>query len=225
MTLALRGEAAEVALGEAQAVLALVQDDERRGRLADLVAAVQDGELDDDDAQALEELIELGLQSGRIRGIYGPEGEQAALKTFRRLPGGRALEACGADVLVVDRYRPDLLDGVWLVVVVDREQGERVSADANERHIFCNVEDVPELCTFILPALHRRGDITVAVSTGGASPVLAQWLRDRFASQIGFEHEQLATELRRIRPWVKQRFETYEERRDFFRDAVARALG
>ena len=40
-----RGEAAEVALGEAQAVLAFVHDEERRGRLADLVAAVQDGEL------------------------------------------------------------------------------------------------------------------------------------------------------------------------------------
>src|SRR5258707_8432067 len=91
MTIALRGEAAEVALGEAQAVLALVQDDERRGRLADLVAAVQEGELDDDAAQALEELIELGLSTGRIRSVYGPEGEQAALKTFRRLPGGRAL--------------------------------------------------------------------------------------------------------------------------------------
>ena len=91
MTLALRGEAAEVALGEAQAVLALVQDDERRGRLADLVAAVQDGELDDDDAQALEELIELGLTTGRIRSVYGPEGEQAALKTYRRLPAGREL--------------------------------------------------------------------------------------------------------------------------------------
>ena len=89
--IALRGEAAEVALGEAQAVLALVQDGERRGRLADLVAAVQDGELGDEDAQALEELIELGLSTGRIRSVYGPEGEQAALKTFRRLPGGRAL--------------------------------------------------------------------------------------------------------------------------------------
>jgi hypothetical protein len=89
MTLALRGEAAEVALGEAQAVLALVQDDARRGRLADLVAAVQDGELGDDEAQALEELIELGLTTGRIRSVYGPEGEQAALKTYRRLPGGR----------------------------------------------------------------------------------------------------------------------------------------
>ena len=89
--IALRGDAAEVALGEAQAVLALVHDGERRGRLADLVAAVQDGELGDDEAQALEELIELGLTSGRIRSVYGPEGEQAALKTYRRLPGGRAL--------------------------------------------------------------------------------------------------------------------------------------
>jgi hypothetical protein len=89
--IAVRGEAAEVALGEAQAVLALVHDDERRGRLADLVAAVQEGELGDEEAQALEELIELGLTSGRIRGVYGPGGEQAALKTYRRLPGGRAL--------------------------------------------------------------------------------------------------------------------------------------
>lgn len=137
----------------------------------------------------------------------------------------RALEASGAVVTVVDRYEPELLNDAWLVIVVDREQGERVFADASERRIFCNVEDVPELCTFILPALHRRGDITVAVSTGGASPVLAQWLRDRFARQIGLQHEVLAFELKRLRPWVKQNFRTYEERRDWFRDAVARALG
>jgi hypothetical protein len=97
-TVALKGDAAEVALAEAQAVLALVQDPERRGRLADLVAAVQDGELGEDEAQALEELIELGLTSGRIRSIYGPEGEQAALKTFRKLPGGRALSESASEV-------------------------------------------------------------------------------------------------------------------------------
>jgi CHASE3 domain sensor protein len=79
-------------------VLALVQDEERRGRLADLVAAVQGGELDDDDAQALEELIELGLTTGRIRAVYGPEGEQAALKTYRRLPGGRELADSAREV-------------------------------------------------------------------------------------------------------------------------------
>ena len=96
--IALRGDAAEVALGEAQAVLAYVHDPDRRARLADLVAAVQDGELGDDEAQALEELIELGLSTGRIRSVYGPEGEQAALKTFRRLPGGRALSESAAEV-------------------------------------------------------------------------------------------------------------------------------
>jgi hypothetical protein len=92
------GDAAEVALGEAQAVLTLVHDPERRGRLADLVAAVQDGELGDADAQSLGELLELGLQTGRIRSVYGPEGEQAALKTYRRLPEGRALSESATEV-------------------------------------------------------------------------------------------------------------------------------
>jgi precorrin-2 dehydrogenase/sirohydrochlorin ferrochelatase len=133
------------------------------------------------------------------------------------------LRACGADVVVAEEYEPALLDDVWLVVVANGD-GERIFADANERRIFCNVADVPHLCSFILPALHRRGPITVAVSTAGASPALAQWLRDRFAAQVGFEHEQLAGELQRIRPWVKQNLHTYEERRDYFRERVAKAL-
>ncbi|HET8529075.1 MAG TPA: bifunctional precorrin-2 dehydrogenase/sirohydrochlorin ferrochelatase [Gaiellaceae bacterium] len=135
-----------------------------------------------------------------------------------------ALRAAGADVVVSAAYEPALLDGAWLVVCVDRAQGERVFADATARRVFCNVEDVPELCTFILPALHRRGPITVAVSTGGASPALAQWLRDHFAAQVGFEHEQLARELRRLRPWAKRTFATYAERREYFRERVERAL-
>ncbi len=97
-TVRLNPAAAEVALGETQAVLALVQDGERRGRLADLVAAVQEGELGDEEAQALEEIIELGLSTGRIRGVYGPEGEQAALKTYRKLPRGKELAESARDV-------------------------------------------------------------------------------------------------------------------------------
>jgi siroheme synthase-like protein len=134
------------------------------------------------------------------------------------------LEACGADVVVAETYEPSILEGAWLVVVADPEQGERVYADASARNVFCNVADVPQQSSFILPALHRRGPITVAVSTGGASPALAQWLRDRFAAQIDFEHEQLAYELRRIRPWVKRNLHTYADRREYFRERVARAL-
>jgi hypothetical protein len=98
--IAVSGEAAEVALGEAQAVLALVQDDERRGRLADLVAAVGEGELAEDEAEALAEVLELGLQTGRIRAQYGPGGEQAALRLFRKLPRGQELSGSAREVSV-----------------------------------------------------------------------------------------------------------------------------
>lgn len=96
--IALNGEAAEVALGEAQAVLAMVSDEERRGRLADLIAAVGDGEIADEEADALTELLELGLQTGRLRAVYGPGGEQAALRLFRKLPRGKELDASAREV-------------------------------------------------------------------------------------------------------------------------------
>jgi len=97
-TIALRGEAREIALAEAQAVLAMVQDKSRRARLGDLVAAADEGELDGDAAEALTELLELGLQTGRLRALYGPGGEQAALQTYRRLPRGTGLTASAREV-------------------------------------------------------------------------------------------------------------------------------
>ena len=92
------GEAAEVARAEAQAVLAMVQNETRRGRLADVVAAVDGGEVEGPDADALAELLELGLSTGRVRAVYGPEGEQAALALFRRLPLGRELTESTRDL-------------------------------------------------------------------------------------------------------------------------------
>ena len=94
----LKGEAVEVALAEATAVLSMVQDPHRRGRLGDLIAAIEDGAVEGESAQALEELLELGLQTGRLRALYGPAGEQAALKTYRRLPGGKELSESAREV-------------------------------------------------------------------------------------------------------------------------------
>jgi siroheme synthase-like protein len=85
--------------------------------------------------------------------------------------------------------------------------------------------DVPELCTFILPAVLRRDPIAVAVSTGGASPALAQRIRDEIARVVGEEHAELARRLRELRPWVRERYPTYEERRRFFAELVEEELG
>jgi hypothetical protein len=98
MATSLAGEAREVALAEAQAVLAMARDDGYRDRLAALVAAIDEGDVEAEDAETLSELLELGLQSGRLRAIYGPGGEQAALRTYRKLPRGVALAVSAREV-------------------------------------------------------------------------------------------------------------------------------
>ena len=98
MTVVLREEGREVALAEAQAVLAMARDDGYRGRLASLVAAADEGEVDGDDAETLGELLEIGLQSGRVRALYGPGGEQAALGVYRRLSRGAAVVESAREV-------------------------------------------------------------------------------------------------------------------------------
>src|SRR5215470_15063539 len=95
---ALKGEAQEVALAETQAVLAMARDDDYRGRLASLQAAAAEGEVTGEDAETLQELLEVGLQSGRVRALYGPGGERAALATYRRLPNGAAVSATAREV-------------------------------------------------------------------------------------------------------------------------------
>jgi precorrin-2 dehydrogenase / sirohydrochlorin ferrochelatase len=134
----------------------------------------------------------------------------------------------GLDVERLEReYQPGDLEGRFLVVAAtsNEELNRRVFADAEARGLLCNVADVPELCSFILPAVHREGSIAVAVSTGGASPALAQLLRNRIAGVIGPEEARAAERLRALRPWAKRTFPTYEERRDFFQREVERSLG
>jgi siroheme synthase-like protein len=129
--------------------------------------------------------------------------------------------------LVRRRYRRSDLVGRYLVVAAtaDTAVNRRVFADAEARALLCNVVDVPELCSFILPALHRQDPITVAISTGGASPALAQRLRDEVAGVVRPEHAALAVRLRELRPWAKAHLPTYEARRDYFAGIVREELG
>jgi hypothetical protein len=116
--LALRGEAREVVLAEVQAVRAHAQDAVMKDRLADLVAAVDDVEIADDSAELLESVLELGLQTGRIRAYYGPGGEQAALSTLRKLPRGRLRGESAADVTrALETLTGAALDGIRIAAV------------------------------------------------------------------------------------------------------------
>jgi len=98
MPVSLRDEEREVALAEAQSVLAVAGDPGYRDELALLIAAIEEGEVPAESEETLEQVVELGLQAGRIRALYGPGGEQAALRLYRRLPRGSELGASAREV-------------------------------------------------------------------------------------------------------------------------------
>jgi len=79
------------------------------------------------------------------------------------------------------------LDRVFLAVVAtsSRTLNERIYGEAQSRNVLCNVVDVPELCDFFYPAVVRRGDLQIAVSTAGQSPSLAQQIRKQLEKQFG----------------------------------------
>jgi siroheme synthase-like protein len=123
-------------------------------------------------------------------------------------------------------FRRSDVVGRFLVIAATniRSINAEVSDVAAERSTLCNVADDPELCSFILPAIVRRDPIVVGVSTGGASPALAQRIRSDVAELIGPEHAELARQLEALRPWAKRELPTYEARRDYFQKLVEEAL-
>jgi precorrin-2 dehydrogenase/sirohydrochlorin ferrochelatase len=76
-----------------------------------------------------------------------------------------------------------------LTATDDPVVNHQVFLDGEAAGVWVNSADDPANCAFTLPAVVRRGPITVAVSTGGHSPALSSWLRDRFAAELGPEYE------------------------------------
>jgi precorrin-2 dehydrogenase/sirohydrochlorin ferrochelatase len=106
------------------------------------------------------------------------------------------------DGVVIDErpWRPDDMDGMWLVIAAtDDPSVNRAVYDAGQRAgVWVNGADDPANCSFTLPSVVRRGDLQVTVSTGGRSPALSTWLRRRLEGEIGPEYavllDLLATE-------------------------------
>ena len=114
------------------------------------------------------------------------------------------------------------IDAVALVIAAtDRQEvNRRVSELANAKNLPVNVVDQPELCSFIMPSIIDRSPVQVAVSTGGASPVLARLLRARLESYVPAAYGRLAQLVDSFRERVKQRFSSGEQRRQFWENIM-----
>ncbi|NOT41125.1 MAG: siroheme synthase [Alphaproteobacteria bacterium] len=98
--------------------------------------------------------------------------------------------ACNAEAAIYERLpvKADL-EGAAVVLIAGLvvEEATRIAASARAAGALVNVEDVPHLCDFHVPAIVRRGDLLLTVSTGGKAPGLAQKLKVHLQTQFGSE--------------------------------------
>jgi len=156
-------------------------------------------------------------------------GEVAARKTAQLLRAGArvtvrapALSAAFDAELDAGRishragnFRDEDLAGHALVIAATNDDAvnRAVATAARARRIPVNVVDQPALCSFILPAIIDRSPVIVAVSSGGASPVLARLLRARLEGLIPAGYGRLAALAAEFRDRVKARFSAPQRRR------------
>jgi siroheme synthase-like protein len=115
-------------------------------------------------------------------------------------------------------FRPGDLRGVWLVCAAtdDVRINRLVSRAAQARRIFANVVDQTPLCSFIAPAIFRKGPLTLAVSTGGASPSLAKKLRAELSRTVGDNYVPMLGLLAGLRGVAKRKLPSYADRKRYF---------
>jgi precorrin-2 dehydrogenase/sirohydrochlorin ferrochelatase len=157
---------------------------------------------------------ELAVEAGKVEGLLAAgaevtvvaEGPQAALD---RLEG---------DPRVVVHRRgyggPDDLAGALVCVASAAEPAVRdaVAADARAAGVLVNVMDDVANCDFAAPAIVRRGDLVIAVGTGGRAPALASRLRAELAGRFGPEWTQLVDVVGQVRAETLPRLPDFEDR-------------
>jgi precorrin-2 dehydrogenase/sirohydrochlorin ferrochelatase len=152
----------------------------------------------------VETLLEFGAAVVVVAPVLTPQ--------LRDLADGGSIE------YVPGTYELSALDDAFLAVAAtdDRETNRAVSEDAQRRGILVNVVDDPDLCTFFVPAVVRRGDLVISVSTSGKSPAMARRIREQLEAQFVPEYGELADLLGELREEVKARYPDQADRNRAF---------
>lgn len=176
--------------------------------------------------------VELDGQEGLIVG-----GSTVAQRKIEKLlPYGSRLTVCAPDIsrsiraipglsLVERAFTPELLEGRAFVIAAtdDPELNHHISRLCRERRVPVNVVDDRDYCSFLFPALVKRGSLSVGISTGGASPTGAIYLKKQIDAMIPERFGELLDWLDSTRGWAKEVLPGEAARSRFF--AVLFAAG
>ena len=170
-------------------------------------------------------------------GLIVGGGTVAARKVRALLPYGPRLTVAAPEIspelealpgltLLRRAFEPAMLEGRFFAVAAtdDREANREVAALCRARGVLVNAVDDREHCTFLFPALVKRGDLTVGVSTGGTSPSAAVWVKKRIAQGLPENLGDLLAYLGSLRPMVRARVPGSEARGAAFSRLFAACL-
>lgn len=170
------------------------------------------------------------------RGLIVGGGTVALRKAEKLLPYGPALtvvapepvsELAALPVELTRReFQPEDLDRADFVIAAtdNEEENHRISALCQGRKIPVNVVDDKEACSFLFPALVRRGNLSVGVSTGGSSPTAAIWLKEQIEGLLPEQTEEILTWLEAQRSLLKERLPDQRARAACFARLFAACL-
>ncbi len=121
---------------------------------------------------------------------------------------------------ITQEYSDDLLKNKEYKFVIAATNNvslnEEIALDCDKHNIIINVVDQPDICDFIFPSILERGDITVAVSTGGASPVLARVLRTKLETMVPSNYGKLAEIVSKNRIKVRNKMQKFSSNKIFW---------
>jgi precorrin-2 dehydrogenase / sirohydrochlorin ferrochelatase len=128
-------------------------------------------------------------------------GARVHVITQQATPGIRDLAAAGTITLTERAYAAGDLRGAAVVIAStdDTEVNHQIFLEASREGIPVNVVDDPPNSTFIAPSIIRRGDLLIAISTGGTSPALAVRLRERLEEEFGQQYADYLDLIRRLK--------------------------
>ncbi len=154
------------------------------------------------------------IAEGKVRGLLQTEAivtliAPTVTATLQALADERRL------TYIARAYQSGDLAGAFLAIGAtdDRTINEQIWQEANERHILINVVDDTPHCNFIAPSILRRGDLTLAISTGGKAPALAVRLREELEHSLGDEYAQFLQLAGELREPLAARYPDFEQRK------------
>ena len=146
------------------------------------------------------------IAQGKIGGLR-QAGCHITVISPEATPGIRQAAARG-DIEFIERvYQPGDLAGAFIGVAATNvwHVNREIFEEAERNGVLLNVVDDPDLCSFIAPSIVKREPVTLAISTGGASPALARKLRETLADAAALEWADLAEVLAQARRIIKAR--------------------